>query len=91
MNKYTGYYCGVKFVNDVYEPTKDSVDHLLKHFKHKYGVGDYVRFREPHKRTDAGIIKDLAYSSEKNGGGTIKVYKINGKWIGEGCIKGIME
>ena len=91
MKKCTGNYYGVKFVNDVYEPTKDDVTYLLKNFKHKYCVGDYVLYRESHRKTNSGVIKDLAYSSEKNGGGTIKVYKLNGKWIGEGCIKGMME
>jgi hypothetical protein len=89
--KYTGTYFGAEFINHVYPPTQKTTEHLLNNFKHKYSVGDWVRFREPHKRTDDGTIKEIAYSSEKNGGGTIKVYKLRDKWIYEGYIKGIIK
>ena len=88
---YTGIYFGAKFVNHVYEPTESTTAHLLDKFIHKWSVGQYVRFREPHKRTDADTIKEIAYSSEKGGGGTIKVYKLRNKWIGESCIKALMQ
>ena len=88
--KYTGEFFGAKFVNHVYEPTESTTAHLLQNFKHKYSTGDYVRFRQPHKRTDADTVKECAYSTEKNGGGTIKVYKLRSKWISEGCIKDMM-
>lgn len=86
---YTGKYLGVKFVNHAYDPTESTVIHLLQNFKHKWMIGDYVKFREKHKRTDADTIKEIAYSTERHGGGTIKVYKLRGKWIGESCIKGL--
>lgn len=88
---YTGTYFGVKFVNHVYEPTETATAHLLAEFKHKWSVGQYVRFRERHKRTDADIIKGIAYSTERCGGGTIKVYKLKNKWIEESCIKALMQ
>jgi hypothetical protein len=88
---YTGTYFGAKFVNHVYEPTETATAHLLVEFKHKWSVGQYVRFRERHKRTDADTIKEIAYSTEKCGGGTIKVYKLRNKWVGESCIKALMQ
>lgn len=88
---YTETYFGAKFVNHVYEPTETATAHLLAEFKHKWSVGQYVIFRERHKRTDAGTIKEIAYSSERNGGGTIKVYKLRNKWIEESCIKALMQ
>lgn len=86
--KYTGTYFGVNFYMHVFEPTKDAVDHLLHNFKHKYKVNDYVIFRIPHRKTEKGKITNIAYSTEKNGGGTIKVYKINNKLVCEDYIKG---
>ena len=88
---YTGIYFGAKFVNYVYEPTGPTTAHLFDNFRHKWSVGQYVRFRESHKRTDAGTIQEVAYSSEKNGGGTIKIYKLRKKWICESLIKALME
>ena len=88
---YTGTYFGAKFVNHIYEPTQTATALLLTEFKHKWSVGQYVRFRKRHKRTDADTIKEIAYSSERGGGGTIKVYKLRNKWIGESCIKALMK
>lgn len=87
---YTGIYFGVNYVNHIYEPTETITAHLLANFNHIWGIGKFVRFREKHKRTDVDTIKEIAYSSEKCGGGTIKVYKLRNKWIGESRIMALM-
>jgi len=87
---YTGTYFNVDYVNHTYMPTAEATAHFLENFKHKWNVNDVVRFRKKHKTTSYGIIQKKAYSTAKNSGGTIKVYMINFKWIGEECIKGLI-
>ena len=88
---YTGIYFGVKYFMHTYKPTEELTKHLITEFAHNFSVDDYVAYREPHKRTESGTINEVAYSTEKNGVGTIKVYKLNGEWISEGCIKRLVS
>ena len=87
--RYSGNYFGAEYFNHVYEPTEDCTKHLLSEFKHKWSLDDWVMFREKHKATEYGIISQIAYSTERNGGETVKVYKLKGRWIDESRIKKI--
>lgn len=89
--RYSGVYFGVNYFNHVYEPTFDVTKLLLIEFKHKYINGIGVSYREKHKKTKVGFIDIAAYSTEKNGGGTIKVYLINNRWIEENRIKAVLQ
>ena len=93
---YTGKYYGENFINHAYEPVKDITLSLVYRFPFKYEEGLTVRCRKPRKKSLIGEITDKAYSSQgqfggKYGGGTVKVYKINGKWYYEGEIKEVVE
>lgn len=85
--RYSGVYFGANYFNHVYEPTEETTRHLTCNFKHMFLPNNNVLYRLPHKITQSGKIDFVAYSTEKNGGGTIKVYKINNRWIGENAIK----
>ncbi len=89
MKKYTGFFFGVRFIDHLYEPEKKGTEALAKRFPFEYSVGDFVKFRKPHRKTMKGRIESFAYSTEKNGGATIKVYKIGNNWIDESYIKKI--
>ncbi len=87
---YTGIYYGVMYVNHIYKPTEDITKLLLRDFKHKWNIGQSVKFRKPHRRTDINIIKNIGYSTERFGGGTIKVYSLGNEWLEESLIKSIV-
>ena len=92
---YTGIYFGENFINHVYEPTKDITLSFKNTFPFKYKEGMNVRCRKPHRKSLFGEITEKAYTSEgkfggRLGGGTLKVYKINGKWYYESQIKEVM-
>lgn len=88
---YTGTYFGANYLAHHFEPTPFATNILLQSFAHKYKVGDYVQYRQPHRLTKQGKIEYVAYSSEKNRGGTIKVYRINNQLVEESRIKKIIQ
>ena len=81
----------VEYVGYIYEITEEMTAYYLGNFAHKWSVGENVTYRQLHKKTTSGVITRRAYSTEKHGGGTIKIYMINGIWIGERRIKGMIK
>ena len=82
-------YFGVEYVGYIYDTTEEMTEYYLVNFAHKWNIGDNVIYRQKHRNTTSGVITRRAYSTEERGGGTIKIYLINNKWIGEHCIRRI--